>query len=84
LFTVMVFRNGPVKGFKKGNFLLKGSAIFFILGALSFSLILGNLGIMLRQKNMFYPLFLIFGLWIYYYKYSSSIKPSHENSPGNK
>ncbi len=84
LFTIMTLRNNPIKGFKMGNFLLKGSAIYFILGALSFSLILGNLGIMLRQKNMFFPLFFIFGLWVNYYHHNTSLKPSHENSSSNK
>jgi hypothetical protein len=83
-FTVMVLRNSPVKGFKRGNFLVKGALIYFMLGALSFALILGNLGIMLRQKNMFYPMFFIFGLWVYYQKYTSSLKPTHENPSGNK
>lgn len=83
-FTVMILRNSPVKGFKRGNFLLKGALIYFLLGALSFSLILGNLGIMLRQKNMFYPMFFIFGLWVYYQKYTSSLTSTHEDPSGNK
>ncbi|MBL4663865.1 MAG: hypothetical protein JKY22_10030 [Flavobacteriaceae bacterium] len=84
LFTIKVFRNKPIKSFKKANFLLKGTIIYFILGALSFSLILGNLGIMLRQKNMFYPLFFIFGFWAYYRNFTSSLNLSHEDSTDHK
>lgn len=84
IFTAMIFRNKPLKAFKRGNFLFKGSVIYFLLGALSFSLILGNLGIMLRQKNMFYPLFFIFGLWVFYHRYSLSLTPSHESPAGHK
>jgi hypothetical protein len=84
LFTIKIFRNKPIKSFKRGGFLLKGSVIYFILGALSFSLILGNLGIMLRQKNMFYPLFFLFGFWVYYRNFANELTPSHENPSGNK
>ena len=84
IFTTMTIFNKPIKGFRRANFLLKGTLIYFILGALSFALILGNLGIMLRQKNMFYPLFFIFGLWVYYHKQSVLLKPSHENSASDK
>lgn len=83
-FTILVFRNKPWLAFKKGNYLVKGSLIFFLMGAMSFSLILGNLGIMLRQKNMFYPSFIIFGLWAYYYTKSLQLKPLDENSSGNQ
>ncbi len=66
LFTFSIFKNKPFKTFKTGNFITKGMVLFFILGTVSFSLILGNLGIMLRQKNMFIPLFLIFGILTIY------------------
>jgi len=84
LFTITVFRNNPIKSFKKADFLMKGAVIYFIIGALSFSLILGNLGIMLRQKNMFYPMFFLFGLWAYYRNFASSITPTHESSSDHK
>jgi hypothetical protein len=66
LFTGIVLYNRPFRAFKKSNFLLKGIVVYFLLGAISFSLILGNLGIMLRQKNMFVPLILLFGIWVIY------------------
>ncbi len=64
LLTIKFLRNKPLKAFKNANFILKGMLFFFLLGTLSFSLILGNLGIMLRQKNMFIPVILIVGIWI--------------------
>jgi hypothetical protein len=66
IFTVFVLYNRPFRAFKKANFLLKGIVVYFLLGTISFSLILGNLGIMLRQKNMFVPLILLFGIWVIY------------------
>ncbi|MAP55562.1 hypothetical protein [Altibacter sp.] len=68
LFTVTVLVNKPIIAFRKGSYILKGAIIFFIMGSVSFSLILGNLGIMLRQKNMFIPGFLLFGIWVLYYR----------------
>ena len=67
-FSFLLFRNRPFRVFKKASFLLKGMVIYFIIGSIAFSLILGNLGIMLRQKNMFIPLMFIFGLWVLYEK----------------
>ncbi len=66
IFTFHVISNKPVKGFWEGNFLIKGIFIYFLIGTIAFSLILGNLGIMLRQKNMLIPVFFIFGFWVFY------------------
>lgn len=62
-FSFLIVKKGIIRAFKKGSYLLKGFLIYFIIGSIAFSLILGNLGIMLRQKNMFFPLFFIFGIW---------------------
>ncbi|MEZ4818192.1 MAG: hypothetical protein R2776_09525 [Flavobacteriaceae bacterium] len=66
LFTLKIIFSKPFLGFKKGHFVTKAMPIFFLIGTLSFSLILGNLGIMLRQKNMLFPIFIVFGLWVIY------------------
>ena len=58
----------PIKMFKNGNYLVKGLFIFLVIGAVSFSLILSNLGIMLRQKNMFIPALLFICLWGFSYQ----------------
>lgn len=70
IFTVKVFRSRPLRALRRSDFLLKGSLVFFLLGSIAFSLILGNLGIMLRQKNMFVPWFIVFGLWVFHYSYN--------------
>ncbi|WP_186989016.1 hypothetical protein [Constantimarinum furrinae] len=57
----------PIKLFFKASYFFKSLFIFFILGVISFSLILGNLGIMLRQKNMFIPALLFLCLWAFSY-----------------
>jgi hypothetical protein len=83
LFTILVLRNGVVSGFKNGNFLLKGLLLYFLMGSIAFALILGNLGIMLRQKNMLFPVFFVFGLWVFYYAHSRKEK-LYENTTRNQ
>jgi len=68
LLTVKLFRNGFFKAIKKASSTVRGALLFFIMGAASFSLILGNLGIMLRQKNMFMLMFYLFAFWVFYVK----------------
>lgn len=57
----------PIKLFKAGNYMMKSMLIFLIIGSVSFSIILGNLGIILRQKNMFIPALLFICLWGFSY-----------------
>mgnify|MGYP000451076311 CR=1 FL=1 len=64
IFTSVLFINKPIKGLLKTSYHIKAMFIYFFIGTLAFSLILGNLGIMLRQKNMLIPLFLIVGFQI--------------------
>jgi hypothetical protein len=75
IFTILVLRRKPIEAIKKSNFLIKGMIIYFLLGAVAFSLILGNLGIMLRQKNMFIPIFIVFGFSIIFSKNSKINNP---------
>ncbi len=63
LLTIKIFRNKLQKSFKSSPILIKGLVIFLVLGTLSFSQILGNLGIMLRMRNMFLPGMILFILW---------------------
>ncbi|WP_438969197.1 hypothetical protein [Nonlabens sp.] len=63
-----MFKLNPIKIFAAGNYIVKSLFIFLIVGTLSFSLILGNLGIMLRQKNMFIPALLFICLWAFSYQ----------------
>lgn len=63
ILSIKFVKINPIKLFQKGNIIFKGCLIFFVTGALTFSLILGNLGIMLREKNMFTPCLLFVCLW---------------------
>ena len=66
LITFRALRNKVWRRLKKSDFLVKGMLFYFCAGTLAFSLILGNLGIMLRQKNQLFPLLLIIIMWIFY------------------
>lgn len=61
----------PVRAFKAAPFVIKGLVIFLIVGTLAFSQSLGNLGIMIRMRNMFLPGMIIFILWVFSYHYQT-------------
>lgn len=63
ILTIKIFTLSSIRRFLKSNYFIKGSVMFLLIGTLTFSLILGNLGIMLREKNMFTPTFLIVAFW---------------------
>ncbi|MDC7995359.1 hypothetical protein [Altibacter sp. HG106] len=80
LFSVSFLIKKPLKAWKEAPYILKSSFLFFLFGAIAFSMILGNLGIMLRQKNMFMPWLIVFGLWCSYYAISKN-KPNESTHP---
>jgi hypothetical protein len=63
--TIKFIRFKPFGLIRKSNYLINGSLLFFIIGSLAFALILGNLGIMLREKNMLFPAYFITILWVF-------------------
>ena len=63
LLSYKVLKNKPINGFKKSPFIIQGMIYFLIIGTLAFSQSLGNLGIMLRMRNMFLPGLILFILW---------------------
>lgn len=65
---VKAMRANPFRAFKAAPFVIKGMVIFLIVGTLAFSQSLGNVGIMIRMRNMFLPGFLIFMMWIFSYQ----------------
>lgn len=79
ILTIKFLIRKPIKTFKQSHFIIKGSFIFFMLGTLAFSLILGNLGIMLRQKNM---LMLMFFLVVLHSFYLNDILPKLKSNNG--
>lgn len=71
---IKILANRPIKAFKAAPFIIKGLVIFFICGVFAFSMSLGNVGIMIRMKNMFMPGFLIFALWVFSYNREMAYK----------
>lgn len=70
---IMAMAKKPLKAFKAAPFVIKGLVIFLIVGTLAFSQSLGNVGIMIRMRNMFLPGMIIFILWVFSYHYQSKI-----------
>jgi hypothetical protein len=72
LVLVMVFakamRTNPLQAFKAAPFVIKGLVIFLIVGTLAFSQSLGNVGIMIRMRNMFLPGMIIYLMWVFSYQ----------------
>ncbi|MGB0879302.1 MAG: hypothetical protein ACPGTO_01905 [Polaribacter sp.] len=78
LLTIKVFKNKPKIIFKNAPLIIKSLTIFLIIGTLSFSQILGNVGIMLRMRNMFLPGMFLFLLWSM--AYMKSINYTQKNN----
>ena len=71
--TIRVLKNEPLKTFNSSPTVIKGLLFFLIIGTLAFSQSLGNIGIMIRMRNMFLPGMLIFFLWSFSCVRSKSI-----------
>jgi hypothetical protein len=65
--TIKYFLNKPLQSLRNAPFLIQGMMYFLIIGTLTFSQSLGNLGIMIRMRNMFLPGLIIFFLWHFSY-----------------
>ncbi|MEO5777867.1 MAG: hypothetical protein ABIQ27_13260 [Flavobacterium sp.] len=68
ILSFIVIRNKLILTFKRAPFVIQGMVFFLIIGTLAFSQSLGNIGIMIRMRNMFLPGLLIFILWSFSYK----------------
>ncbi len=62
------FKNKSWKFIFKANILVRTCFFYFIIGALAFAPVMSNLGIIIREKNMLMPAFLIFILASVKYK----------------
>jgi hypothetical protein len=80
LLTIQVFKNKPIAAFKSAPFVIKGLVFFLIIGTLAFSQTLGNVGIMIRMRNMFLPGMLIFILWSFSYQQQKRIERQKSNN----
>lgn len=65
---VKAMRTKPIAAFKAAPFVIKGLVLFSIVGTLAFSQSLGNMGIMIRMRNMFLPGMIIYLMWIFSYE----------------
>lgn len=65
---ILAMRASPLKAWRNAPFLVKGLVVYIILGSFAFSQSLGNLGIMIRMRNMFLPAMIIFLLWVFSYE----------------
>lgn len=65
---IKAMRTSPIRAFKAAPFVIKGLVIFLVLGTLAFSQSLGNMGIMIRMRNMFLPGMIIYLMWIFSYE----------------
>ncbi|MCF8320980.1 MAG: hypothetical protein K9I35_07225 [Flavobacterium sp.] len=65
--TIKWFSKKSLESFRNAPFLLQGMIYFLLLGTFAFSQSLGNLGIMIRMRNMFLPGLIIFFLWHFSY-----------------
>lgn len=65
---VKAMRSNPLRAFKAAPFVVKGLVFFLIVGTLAFSQSLGNVGIMIRMRNMFLPGLIIFMMWVFSYQ----------------
>lgn len=65
---IKAMRSQPLRAFRAAPFVIKGLVFFLIVGTLAFSQSLGNVGIMIRMRNMFLPGLLIYILWVFSYE----------------
>ena len=74
ILSIQAIRKSPVKTFRAAPLIIQGLLIFLIIGTFAFSASLGNLGIMLRMRNMFLPGMIIYILWAFSYKQECLLK----------
>lgn len=68
LLSIKVIRIKPLLTFRKAPFVIQGMVLFLLIGTFAFSQSMGNIGIMIRMRNMFLPGLLIFILWSFSYQ----------------
>jgi len=74
LLSIRVLRNRFFATFKAAPLVVQGSFLFFIMGVLVFCMSMSNLGIIIRQRNMFLPGLILFILWSFSYKKELTLK----------
>jgi hypothetical protein len=69
-----VIKNKPLQTFRNAPFVIQGMVYFLIIGTLAFSQSLGNVGIMIRMRNMFLPGLIIYIFWHFSYWQSKELE----------
>lgn len=67
LLSLTVLKNKPLQTFRSAPFVIQGMVYFLIIGTIAFSQSLGNVGIMIRMRNMFLPGLIIYIFWHFSY-----------------
>lgn len=84
ILSFKAFQYRPWLSFKRSPFVIQGLFIFLIIGTIAFGSSLGNLGIMIRMRNMFLPGMLIYILWALSYRKEILVKLKAMKSQGTK
>jgi hypothetical protein len=75
LLSIRALFSNPIKSFMSAPFIIKGLFFFLIIGTIIFGISLGNIGVMLRMRNMFLPGMILCLLWSFSYR--KQVKQSH-------
>lgn len=67
ILSFTILKNNPLQTFRSAPFIIQGMVYFLIIGTVAFSQTLGNVGIMIRMRNMFLPGLLIYIYWHFSY-----------------
>ena len=76
---VKAMKARPLKAFSKAPFVIKGLVLFLLVGTFAFSQSLGNVGIMIRMRNMFLPGMMIYLLWVFSYQQQMYLEAKKAN-----
>lgn len=68
ILTIKVLRGSAIKAYRSAPVVIKALLLFLLIGTFAFSQSLGNLGIMIRMRNMFLPGMMIYILWALSYQ----------------
>lgn len=74
ILSIVMLKNYPLKTFRNAPFIIQGMIYFLIIGTLAFSQSLGNVGIMIRMRNMFLPGLIIYIFWHFSYWQSEELE----------
>lgn len=74
ILSFTVLKNKPLQTFRNAPFVIQGMIYFLIIGTFVFSNSLGNVGIMIRMRNMFLPGLIIYIFWHFSYQQSQESK----------